>query len=293
MAKKLILQFQGWCLIRLPTDPDPPDEPRGVSGYSFAFGDEPDLDRLLRLQAPTNFKVRSYSPDINVKVYNAFCQDGPNRKSIDALLDARVNLLDEPKLQNRNWVLTLPGQEPIDPFHLEINGRGISLRRKAPIDPQHPDIPIWKIDQELILAQGARGMEYEPETIGEATGIWDSLEIARQRRNNLKADLEKMKTEAGSENSAEIAILEARIYQLNIGIDNPMDRRVAVRPFVERFGFPMRGNTHIEGDQQKLLDGKLSTDAKSPWMVNFWIGGWDPDLLCAFMRGSLEILYQP
>jgi len=291
MAKNLIIQFQGWCLIRVPTDPDPPDEPRGISGYSFAFGDEPDLDRLLYLQKPTHFKLRSYSPDISVKVYNAFSQDGAKQESIGALLGARINLLDGPMLENRNWILSLPGQEPIDPFNLEIIGDGISLRRKAPIDPQHPDKPIWEIDQELIRIHGARGLEYEPETIGEAIGIWDSWAVAVERNAKLQADLTRVKTTDGSD--AEIAILEGRIRQLTIGINNRNDRRVAARPFVERFGFPMEGEAFIKGDQQKLLHGVLASDDKSPWVINFWIGGWDPDLLCAFMRGSLNIPYQP
>ena len=28
------------------------DEPRGASGYTFAFGDEVDMDRIVRLQPP-------------------------------------------------------------------------------------------------------------------------------------------------------------------------------------------------------------------------------------------------
>jgi hypothetical protein len=291
MAKNLILQFEGWCLIRLPTDPDPPDEPRGISGYTFAFGDEPDLDRLIYLQAPAHVKLRSYSPDINVQVIDAFSQEGTSKNKIDALIGARVNLLDQPSLQNRNWVLTLPGLEPIDPFHLEIRGSGITLRRKAPIDPQHPDKPIWEIDQDKILTYGARGLEYEPETIGRATGIWDSLAVAQQRRDQLEKDLQQLRNN-GSGSDAEIAILEARINQLNFGINTPNDRRVAVRPFVERFGFPMLGEAAIEGDQQNLLGGNLSTGAQTPWSINFWLGGWDPDLLCAFMQGSLQIPYQ-
>ncbi len=43
--KQLVVRFRGWCTIRLPTDPDPSDEPRGASGYTFAFSGEPDLDR--------------------------------------------------------------------------------------------------------------------------------------------------------------------------------------------------------------------------------------------------------
>ena len=47
----LVLEFEGWCSLRLPTDPDPSDEPRGISGYTFAFAGEPDFDRVLNLQA--------------------------------------------------------------------------------------------------------------------------------------------------------------------------------------------------------------------------------------------------
>jgi hypothetical protein len=28
-----------------------------------------------------------------------------------------------------------------------------------------------------------------------------------------------------------------------------------------------------------------------PWTIAFWIGAWDPDVLCAYMQGALEIPY--
>ena len=46
----LILNFEGYFQMRMATDPDPPDEPRGLSGYTFALAGEPDLDNLLHLQ---------------------------------------------------------------------------------------------------------------------------------------------------------------------------------------------------------------------------------------------------
>jgi hypothetical protein len=262
-----------------------------VSGYTFAFGDEPDLDRLIYLQQPTTFETRSYAPDINVSVFSAFSQEDGKRTQIDQLIGARVNLLDKPMLQNRNWVLTLPGQEPIDPFKLEITAKDIRLYRHAPIDPNNPDKPIWDIDQELIKKHGARGMEYEPETIGNATGIWDSLAVAKKRKEDLEIDLAKLKADNPNALAA-ISILEGRIWQLNIGITLKMNRRTAARSFVERFGFPMLGAAQIDGDQQKILGGSLAVEKKTPWTINFWIGGWDPDLLCAYMQGSLDIPYQ-
>jgi len=102
----LVITFSGWCLLRLATDPDPTDEPRGLSGYTFAFAGEPDLDRIVRLQPPTDFSPRSHAPQLGVTVNAATRTDGT---PVPALQGAAVDLLDEPRLENRNWVLTLPG----------------------------------------------------------------------------------------------------------------------------------------------------------------------------------------
>ena len=48
----VVCSFTGWVQVRLATNPDPTDEPRGVSGYTFALPGEPDLDRVLRTCDP-------------------------------------------------------------------------------------------------------------------------------------------------------------------------------------------------------------------------------------------------
>jgi hypothetical protein len=286
-AQQLILEFSGWCLIRLPTDPDPPDEPRGISGYTFAFAGEPDLDRSIHLQKPDDFEPRSFGPAIGVSVNRAVCIGPDGERTIGALCDAAVDLLDGPELQNRNWVLTLPGLEPIDPFHLLVTGKGISLRRSAPIDPAHPDTPIWELDQALILSHGARGLEFEPDTVGRATGVWNGLQYVTERRDRLQAELDRLQREGGD--PVKITALQGRIYELDLGIASPNDRRVMTRYFVERFGYPMAGDAEVTGDQQAILGGTLDTTC--PWTINFWLGGWDPDSLCAWMQGSLSVPY--
>ena len=37
------------------------------------------------------------------------------------------------------------------------------------------------------------------------------------------------------------------------------------------------------------LGGTL--DTTDPWTVNFWLGAWDPDVLCLFVKGALEVPY--
>jgi hypothetical protein len=275
---QLVVSFAGWCQLRLPTDPDPTDERRGVSGYTFAFAGEPDLDRVLYLQPPPDFTPRSHTPPLGVKVVSAVRTDGTE---VPALVGATVDLLGQPMLENRNWTLTLPGFEPIVPFDLQIAGAA-TLRRDAPLNPADPEQPVWQVSQAQLNAMGASGMEYEPATIGAATGIWDSLRVVEQRLAALKD--ERRHT---SEPTAAVA-LDGRIAELEYAVANPRDRRVLARYFVERFGFPMAGAASVE-DSGGVLGGPI--DTTTPWMIGFWLGAWDPDLLCLYMTGALEVPY--
>jgi hypothetical protein len=290
MGSQLVLQFTGFCLMRIPTDPDPTDEPRGASGYTFAFAGEPDLDRLIYLQPPDAKKVppRRFAPDVGVTVKSAKRVDASGSVTdLPALLDAKVDLLDGPKLENRNWTLTLPGFEPIVPFHLQVKAKGLRVYRDAPIDPDHPDLPIWKVDQSKIVAQGAAGMAWEPSTIGRATGIWDAGAFVARRRDAVAALLAELEKEHGD--PVLIANLRGRLAELEFAVQNPGDRRTLAKNFVERFSFPMLGKKPVVDGPDADFGGKL--DVVSPWTVSFWIGAWDPDALCAFMEGSLSIPY--
>ncbi len=46
------LEFEGWWQCRFATDPDPADDPRGVSGPTFVVAGEEPLDRIIRWQSP-------------------------------------------------------------------------------------------------------------------------------------------------------------------------------------------------------------------------------------------------
>ena len=293
-AARLILQFEGWCTIRQPTDPDPTDEPRGASGYTFAFGNEPDLDRIVRLQPSAGIPARSHGWPIGVKVTDAVRHAGAKQSKIAALVGATVDLLGNPKLENRNWTLTPAGYEPIVPFDLRITAPALTIGRKAPLDVKNPKTPLWEQPPAVLQAQGANGIEYEPETIGKATGIWDSREVALERRALLQQDLAAAERKVPPD-EAEIAILTGRIAELTIGIDDPSDRRVGARYYVERFGFNMLGTVKIEGDERTVLGGTLvrGSSEAGAWGIRFWIGAWDPDLLSAYFVGALDAPYAP
>ncbi len=304
IAPKLIIQFGGWILMRIPTDPDPTDETRGVSGYTFAFGNEIDLNREISFQPLPNFN-RSHTFPIGVKVLSAFRtgDDPANPTPVDALRDAPVDLLRDPatgigsRLENRNWTLTPAGFEPIVPFNFLIKGNGITLFRSAPLvdpnNPVDPKKPVWQLPESLLQAYGAVGVLYEPATIGNATGIWDSLKVASDRLELLKQDRDALdkKKKLTPEEDVQRVILNSRIKELEYGIANPQDRRIMARYFVERFNFPMFGAAKITGDQKKTLHGNILSDIKNPWSIGFWIGAWDPDALSAYVLGALEIPY--
>jgi hypothetical protein len=202
------------------------------------------------------------------------------------LVGATVDLLDGPVLENRQWTIALPGYEPIVPFHLQVTAPQLTIRRDVPLDPSNPDAPVWEVAPSVIAVQAADGMQYEPQTIGHATGIWDSLGVVTDRLAMLEQEL------ANETDPTKRTALDGRIAELSIAKDTPSDRRVMARYFVERFAFPMLGPpATITGDQVGTTGGTLDpgTDPKNPWRIAFWLGAWDPDLLCAYMQGAIEI----
>jgi hypothetical protein len=58
------------------------------------------------------------------------------------------------------------------------------------------------------------------------------------------------------------------------------------------FGFmlpyfvPLTAKGSVEDPNSRL--GEL-IDLNRPWLVEFWMGGWDPDAMCAFMQGYVSI----
>ncbi len=48
----LVIAYEGWFQCRMASDPDPTNDPRGISGPTIAVAGEPDFDRVIRLQDP-------------------------------------------------------------------------------------------------------------------------------------------------------------------------------------------------------------------------------------------------
>jgi hypothetical protein len=300
--KQLVVRFRGWSTIRLPTDPDPADEPRGASGYTFAFAGEPDLDRVLRFQPEDEpALLRSGAPwPWGVFVYDAFLTDRNEgrRHDVGELVGASLRLHGQPMFENRAWLLTPPGYEPIFPFDLSADSADGTqlLRRSAPLDPDDPKRPLLNQSRSALLAQGAKGMWIERETVGSATGIWDAIPLLERRASHVES---RLAVEEQTENKDDarvrrIQCLRSRLAQLRYALRFPTDRRVLAHYGVERFGFPMKGKDAVvrvpsAASATGPVDLLRLLDSQAPWFVDFWLGAWDFDLFAAYCQGSLII----
>ena len=188
----LVLEFEGWCSLRLPTDPDPSDEPRGISGYTFAFAGEPDFDRVLNLQPRPGMPIRSHSPELGVKVTRA---SGDRPFEGRARRPARRADHREPQLDAD--AAGLRADRAVPPAG---RGRRRVARARRPAEPRRSRRqPLWQVPQALLEAQGAQGMEYEPATVGDATGEWDPLGAVQARLAALERDLAKRARRGGAD----------------------------------------------------------------------------------------------
>lgn len=276
----LSLQFEGWVQIRLATDPDPCDEPRGISGWTFALAGEPDLDRVLRLQNPV--APRSHGPQVGVSV-RSVTLDGtvaPNHP----LVGATVDLLDNPKFEGRNGLIAEDALELIDPFNIRIAQRRFAFSRRdvLAVDSNGTEVPIFLADRAQIQRRQPITQGFDPE-VAEAAGFQDPDSFFQKRRAMIVQDIERAKH---THDEIAIVALTKRLTEMDTE-DTPTTARRVLTSFRMVFKFDINGPTSFSGDQRKLLGGTMETT--SPWPISFWIGGWDCDALCAYMRGSLAV----
>jgi hypothetical protein len=279
----LILAFQGWFQCRLATDPDPFDERRGVSGPTIALPGEPNFDRIIRLQNPVmpRFPLQDA---VGVNVYQVMHDD--TVVADHPLVGACVELLDGAKFEGRNWAVAHGGSEPIDPFHLQISGGGITIRRQDLWDPNQPKTTIFDITPQQMARRQPVQFELQSAIVAEATGIVDYSAYRQERKTLLAARLKRTR------NAIERLGLQKRID--NIAKDATMKGiTTAAYMFLgarEVFQFALNGPIAID-DPDHRLRGTIGTSQL--WLIEFWLGGYDCDTLCGYMRGQLSVPFYP
>ncbi len=302
----LLLEFDGYFQMRMATDPDPTDERRGVSGYTFALAGEPDLDAIVHLQPDepgvwqrkfgpgeregANLPVddESRGPRVGVLVRSASIDGKPARDYVGA----RVQFLGAQILEH-NGILVRNDYFFIDPLHVRVaDAKGkVIVERKDWVNPADPSMPLWEATSAMLLRRQPATMQSNSPMVAAATGLPNAsnetlIENRRQRQRDLEALLKTTKDETAR------AALVTRIEQLdivtqwwnlNVGTwsNRPIDRRA------HQLALLFDGwNIEVDGE---IVKDTVGGDPSATWPLSFWMGGWDGDALTGFVRGTWEI----
>ena len=274
MTRMLALAFEGYVQIRLATDPDPADEPRGVSGWTFAIANEPDLDRVLVLQDNDPRRVRrSHGPTVGVAVHQVLLDHEPVADHV--LNGATVNLLDAPKFEGRNWIIADDGNEPLDPFRIRIE-QGDSVLEKEDLltNEQGEIVPLYRAAPEVWRHRSPVDAAPSQEVL-DAIGVRNPVEWRQARKELLKKDVPNAAT------TTERCAIEKRIRDLDI-----KGPAIGTVSFMMRYDFAMHGPGNVTDPSKRI---GVNVDSVADWPITFWVGGWDADALCAYMRGKVSL----
>ncbi len=295
----LYLSFEGYFQMRMATDPDPDDEPRGVSGYTFALAGEPDFDGLVHLQPDEEgvFERRfgvgrgAPGPRVGVTVRKARWFDEETLRYTDApeYLDARVSFV-KAQLAERNGIVVRNDLFAIHPLRVQLRKKrgGLVLDREDFLDPNNPELPITQATSEMLQRRQPQGLTNNSVEVAKATGLPDAsndscINNRRIRQRNLEELLKRTRS------PVERAALETRISQLNIlrrwwdlsQHGKPIDRR-AHQLTLQAYGWAVDLNGAVHTN-------KIRANKSVTWPLSFWMGGWDGDALCAYISGYLSV----
>lgn len=300
----LDINFEGYFMCRIATDPDPTNEERGMSGYTMALVNEDPLDQVVRLQASAEWlkkNARLPLPDMKITVgvsvksatFNGLPYEGANN-----VIGARVYLdgtdfpLPGPTFESRNSTVGSDDSFAfvVNPFNLRIEQeeKGVKLTATDYVDPANPSLALWQVNdptnygRRLPLCASVGDTEVE-----EAIHIYDAYGYFLDRRRYLKKlirDTKAARDEAvsGQERDhldANIESYKSRIYQL----EHWGDRVISKIQTKVMWQHDINGPQQVEGD----LGGRV--DTTQPWGVKYWFGGWDGDLLLGYTRGTLSL----
>jgi hypothetical protein len=265
------LEFEGWAQCRLATDPDPSDEPRGVSGWTFAVAGEPDLDRVLRFQ-PAGATQRVPGPAVGVRV-TGVARDGTSLAD-SPLAGAPVNLLGDPVFDGRNGLAYEDTHEPIVPVHLRIEGGGVALERR------HADAT-----GAFIVTPPGRPMR-PPAAAAAAIGVATPADQARFR--STRADQLREALRAATSDTQKAA-LGRRLQSFGAG-SGPGNILTDSLGYALPYHYELAGLDPIVEDPNGILG---PVDGHSPWTLDLVVGIWDADALCTYIVGGLQLPLAP
>jgi hypothetical protein len=317
IAKLLEIQFQGYFMCRIATDPDPTNEQRGVSGYTLALVGEAPLDQVIRTQIDDpEFLERNLRPpaqemgirvgvDVNDVLFDGKPYFGPAR---DALVGARLHLegtnppFPGPTYDSRNNIVGSDDNMAfvVNPFQLALRkgpagDESLLITAEDYLNPAKPEQKIWEIEDPETYARRLP-VTFSSSSVPAQAAIraFDGAVYFQDRVKYLRkriAELEKRRSAATD--PAVIADLDTRLQELQTRIwqiDFWASRIETKLAFQLTYSFNVNGPQRVV-DRAGTLHGEI--DCGQPWPATFWFGSWDGDLLIGWMQGSLSVPFRP
>jgi hypothetical protein len=300
---KLRINFKGYWQCRQATDPDPSDEPRGVSGYTFAVGHESDLDQIIYLQRDKIPRVDIREPhadNFGVHTTGAVIVADGELKQLGPELahGAKVHLRPSqsnrnklPKFELRNEIIFHELQGiimPICPFNLEIEGDGWKLRREDPLDISDTSLEVWQM-VEGYARRSPKSFNVLADEVLEAIDIKPEPDYATAFSNYFQIRKQWLKLRlAETSDPVEAEGLKTRIWAIDFfSRDQRMESRLGLQAI---WDFEIRGENPDINGAEDYFGGIIDTNAY--WQTRFWMGGFDGDLMRGYMQGHLELPFR-
>ena len=233
VTRNYILEFKGWAQGRIPTDPDPSFEPRGVSGYTFALPGEPDLDRVIYFQNKKGVVHRSHCPEVGVFVSGGteFITTGSGGnvefvskqaiKKGHPLFNAKIDLKENCIFASENSTIIYNGFGVMNPFILTVEGQNQYYERRFFADPTKPHNKIEDYNITSLKPYKLNTVVMNSVDIIYEAGVLDRTAFRNERKKLLEKDLKKLEAElkkhpTDKKLKIQIAALLKRISELNI-----------------------------------------------------------------------------
>jgi hypothetical protein len=302
---KLRINFEGYWQCRQATDPDPSDEPRGVSGYTFAVGHENDFDQAICLQrcqiADPDFREPHLGKfgvhTTGAEIVETEGKSKPLKPSIacGAKVYLRPSECDKsklPKFELRNEIIFHELQGiimPICPFNMEIAGDGWKLRREDPLDTNDTSLEIWEM-VDGYARRSPKSFHVVSSDVTDALGIKPAPDYATAFSNYFQNRKQWLKLRlAETDDRVKAEGLKTRIWAIEFfSQDQRMESRLGLQAI---WDFEIRGENPDICGAEDYFAGTIDTGAF--WRTYFWMGGFDGDLMRGYMRGYLEVPFSP
>jgi hypothetical protein len=310
IAQLLELEFGGYFMARLATDPDPTGEERGISGYTMALVSEPPLDQTVRLQLDPHgpLRVRDHNPvrvtedgpkdlvRVGVDVRSVRFDGRPYPEGEALFAGARLSLegrnppFPGPIFESRNNIV---GSDDtmmfiINPFDLAVYPPGEGalpaggelLRARDYLDPSDRERRVWEIEDPATYVRRlpSRFVAQSPEPLRE-------LQIHNPQRYFDKRVAWLVAERDRATDPLRRQELSSRIFQIELWGTRVWNKL----EFLLEYDFRINGEQTVHARVEELG----TVDTAHPWHFTAWFGGWDGDLLVGYCKGTLAIPFRP